>query len=494
MPDKQQAWNDLHRLTNDEDESVRSNATFALGSAFSLVPDKKQAWNDLHRLTNDEDNDVRSSSNHCLGRVSIFMASQAKTDEDYKKELEKAIKFFETSSKEAPYNNPAQFCLPFYRSFHTIIFKKQEAREEVKKYLEEAKAAIKGSESKKQLFEAVENLSGALKEVQNLGYLDLQAMKGELNFYRKYCDHAAELMKYTDKKAPFATEVLRKGLPILDRNLKELLKEIREKAKAACQVSQGTPTQELACTVSKEVQKWEIGSQEEMSHNIENLIFTLESNIQRAPENQFIFNRIQQVREEKDLANQYGIVCTIIPLIPRLNIEREICKIEKVVDEVNEKVNTIILKLDEIQKELTIGFEKLDILSSEIGGKEGELIQNFSKRIHELIEKRDKETLDNFLEEIRKKENILTEEIEKSSAPLEEKEESKRSILNIGSVLDKVKHPIKSFGKDVTNEIIVSYTAKETVKLVFQLVSMAALGFPIPTPILDLLSSMVDDL
>ena len=70
-------------------------------------------------------------------------------------------------------DNPAQFCLPFYRSFHTIIFKKQEAKEEVNKYLEEAKSAIEGSESKKQLFEAVENLAKALKEVQNLENLDL---------------------------------------------------------------------------------------------------------------------------------------------------------------------------------------------------------------------------------------------------------------------------------------------------------------------------------
>ena len=90
-------------------------------------------------------------------------------------------------------------------------------------------------------------------------------MKSELNFYRKYCDHAAELMKYTDEKAPFATEVLRKGLPILDRNLKELLEEIQEKAKTVCQASQGTATQEIACTVNREIQKWEIGNQEEMT-------------------------------------------------------------------------------------------------------------------------------------------------------------------------------------------------------------------------------------
>lgn len=178
VPDKQQAWEDLHRLTSDEDTLVRRWAAEALGSAFSHVPDKQQAWDDLHRLTSDEDSDVRSYSNYSLARVSIFMASQAETDEDYKKELEKAIEFFEIAAKEAYYfYNPAQFCLPFYRSFHTIIFKKQEAREEVNRYLEEAKSAIKGSESKKLLFEAVQNLAEALKEVHNLENLDLEAKK-----------------------------------------------------------------------------------------------------------------------------------------------------------------------------------------------------------------------------------------------------------------------------------------------------------------------------
>lgn len=97
------------------------------------------------------------------------------------------------------------------------------------KYLGEAESAIKGSKSKKQLFEAVQNLAEALKEVQNLGNLDLQAMKGELNFYRKYFDHAVEMMKDTDETAPFDTEVLRKGLPILDRNIKRLIEEIQKK-------------------------------------------------------------------------------------------------------------------------------------------------------------------------------------------------------------------------------------------------------------------------
>ena len=318
VPDKQQAWNDLIRLTTDEDSDLRSRAAEALGSAFSHVPDKQQAWNDLHRLTTDEDDDVRTSSNHSLGRVSIFMASQAETDEDYKKELEKAIEFFETAAKEASlrWTNPSKFCLPFYRSFHTIIFKKQEAKEEVNKYLEEARIAIEGSESKKQLFEAVENLAEALKEVQNLENLDFEAKKSELNFYRKYCDHAAELMKDTNEKAPFATKVLRKGLPILNRNLKELLEEIQEKAKIACQISKGTNTEEIACAVNREVQKWEIDNPREMAQKVENLASVLNAKIPNFPENELIFKKIEQMKAERNIGKQYEQLIFIITSIP----------------------------------------------------------------------------------------------------------------------------------------------------------------------------------
>ena len=48
VPDKAQAWMDLHRLTQDKDSYVRWSAAGAIGSAFSLVPDKAQAWMDLH--------------------------------------------------------------------------------------------------------------------------------------------------------------------------------------------------------------------------------------------------------------------------------------------------------------------------------------------------------------------------------------------------------------------------------------------------------------
>ena len=183
---------------------------------------------------------VKIHVNHSLGRASIFKASQAETDEDYEKQLETSIEFFEKAAYESlnsKWGNPSQFCLPFYRSFHTIIFKKQEAKEAVSRCLDEAKSAIEGSKSKKQLLEVVENLANALKEVQNIENLDLETKKGELNFYRKYCDRAEQLIRDNEEIAPFATEVLRKGLPIFDKNLKEILEEIQKKAKSLSAIS-----------------------------------------------------------------------------------------------------------------------------------------------------------------------------------------------------------------------------------------------------------------
>lgn len=39
---------------NDQDLSIRSPVDSTLGSVFSFMPDKQQAWEDLYRLANDE--------------------------------------------------------------------------------------------------------------------------------------------------------------------------------------------------------------------------------------------------------------------------------------------------------------------------------------------------------------------------------------------------------------------------------------------------------
>jgi HEAT repeat protein len=271
---------------------VRRGATDSLGTCYSHLPEeyKKQAWDDLHRLTQDKDQDVRVAANHSSGRVSIYRASQAKSDESVRNELEIALSFFEKSSNEATYFNPAKFCLPFYRSFHAITFKKEEAEAEVKQYLAEAKSAVEGSKSKENLLEAVKNLGNALKEVQNAR--DLNDMKCDLNAYRLYCERAADMLDETKDEWPGATQLVRMSFPIIDKRIKQILAEIQQRANIACKQSKGTPTEELACKINQDVQKWQISDQEQMTQNVNYLIFTLKAKIPPHPANKEIYETI----------------------------------------------------------------------------------------------------------------------------------------------------------------------------------------------------------
>ena len=238
VTDKEQALKALLALTKDEDEWVRIATVSSLGSAFPHVTDKEQAWKALLVLTKDEGEWVRLYAYHSLGKISILKATEGYENE-FKKELEKALEYFEKSSENASsYNNPAKFCLPFYRSFHAITFKKDESEAEVKKSIEEAKEAVEGSESKGKLIDAIENLSNALIEAQKAKGFD--EIKGNLNAYIHYCNLAADLLVETEGDAPSATMLVRKGLPIIDKKIKDTLFEIEENAKEFCKESQQT--------------------------------------------------------------------------------------------------------------------------------------------------------------------------------------------------------------------------------------------------------------
>jgi len=211
VTDRKQAWKDLHQLTLDERSDAQWDTADVLGMVFSYIPDKKQALKDLQRLASDEISGLRIAANYSLGRAFIFNATEAGSEEDFRNELELALKFFEQSVNEAVIyeffsNNPAKFCLPFYRSLYTILFKKQDAEAEVQNYFAEAKSVTEGKESKEQLLEVVKNLESALKEVTKIRKKGFGTMKYDLNVYRQYCERAAELMKSTKEKAPDATK------------------------------------------------------------------------------------------------------------------------------------------------------------------------------------------------------------------------------------------------------------------------------------------------
>jgi len=242
--DKDEACNDLIRLTQDEPcWYVRLRATDVLGSTFPHIPEKDEVWRALVRLTDDEDSGVRVSANHSLGRASISKATKAEDEDDFKSELKNAIEFFERSSNEATYSNPSSFCFPFYRSFYSLTFEKAGAEGEVKRYLAEAKSTSEGSENKETLLEAVENLANALSEAHKL--TDFDAMKSDLNAYMQYCDRAADLIGDAAEGAPGAARVLQRGLPIIDDRIKEIIREIQERARAVCRETQETPLEEL---------------------------------------------------------------------------------------------------------------------------------------------------------------------------------------------------------------------------------------------------------
>ncbi|MCX9080723.1 MAG: hypothetical protein OIN83_00840 [Candidatus Methanoperedens sp.] len=217
FPDKEQSWNDLHQLTQDEDENIRGIAAGSLGAAFPHIPDKQQAWEDLIRLAGEKDTDTRVSANYYLGKASIVKATEAKGEHNFQEELENAIHFFEISSNEAVHFNPAQFCYPFYRSFYTIIFKKQEAKKAVQNYLTEAKKALEGSEKKEKLIQVVEKLANALKDVKNGD--DLNRIEQVLDTCRKQVEEAVDLIKTIKEVAPGATMILEKGLPFICRKI-----------------------------------------------------------------------------------------------------------------------------------------------------------------------------------------------------------------------------------------------------------------------------------
>ena len=178
---------------------------------------------------------------HSLGRVSVYKALEANEKNTIRAELEAAVEFFEKSSQEQSYSNPASFCRPFYRSYLALTF--QGASEaEVQRYLAEAKEAVGSSENKKELFGAVENLAKALEETQKLKEKSREQIQSDLKAYQWYCDRAAEHMAAAEEKAPGAVKLLRKCNPIIEERIEATIAGIQKTAREICQVTRGSGT------------------------------------------------------------------------------------------------------------------------------------------------------------------------------------------------------------------------------------------------------------
>ena len=243
ISDKEAAWKDLKGLSYSTHILVKCEAALAIGVAFQYIPDREAAWTDLIKQTQKPDSEVRCTSYHSLGKISILKATES--DYDFRVNLENAIEFFKKSSEEAKGFNPAAFCLPFYQSLHNLLFTEVPREDEVQRYLAEAKGAIKASESKEVLLEAVNNLSKALQEVRAYSVDDILLRRRDLKSYTKYCLQTAECLREARSKAPLASKIvdytlIEKSIPILDQKIKALFRDVQATAGELCKSTKGT--------------------------------------------------------------------------------------------------------------------------------------------------------------------------------------------------------------------------------------------------------------
>jgi len=351
ITDKEQAWKELLKLIKDEDSWVQMGAAYALGTAFQYISDKKQATKELLELTKDGVSVVSVSANYSLGKISIYRATEAESEDELKEEMAKAIGYFEKSSQESKfYFNPAEFCLPFYRSYNAVIFRQEDADEEIEKNLKEAKLAVEGSESKEKLLEAVENLANALQEAQKLR--DLDEIKTDLNAYRRYCDRTVELLDETEDKAPGAAKLMRRGLPIIDERIKELLYEINNDTKILCDAAKGTEAEKYTNPTCKEVTKLvKIRNPIELDKRLNGFLPNLKFLVESLPEKErdFIYDKVEDIESEEYLEDKLVLINEIIVfVVPYINMT-------KVLQDVWDKLDDITVFFDPaIQETITI--------------------------------------------------------------------------------------------------------------------------------------------
>jgi len=307
ITDKEQAWKNLLELTKDEDSEVRMDAAYALGPAFQYVSDKEQTIKELLKLAKDGVSVVSVSANYSLGKISIYKATEAESEDELKEEMAKAIGYFEKSSQESKFCfNPAKFCLPFYRSYNAVIFRQENAKEEIERNLEEAKRAVEGSESKDKLIEIVENLANALQEAQKSKVFD--KIQADLGKCLHYCNRAEELLKSTEENAPIVTELIKKGLPIID----EKIQKIQEKARAIFEQTKntGTPFESLGVEANKFAYELTSKNPFKTKKSVKRIAHTLDEFCEYLPKNKRSYgcDIVKSIAEEEDLQEQLNII------------------------------------------------------------------------------------------------------------------------------------------------------------------------------------------
>lgn len=386
-PNKETAYSDLHVLTEDNCCEVREVVAHVLGQCFSQVPDKSQALMDLLKLAQDTEADVKLFANYSLGKMSIARASESENESIFKKDLEEAIGYFEKSSLLGLENkNPAKFCFSFYKSLYIMMFRERDANKEAMKCLDEAKDVIKGSKSRKQLLEVIENWSNALIEAQIYHELDLNVIKGDLDKYRQYCERAVMLLEISVKRAPIAAKVLRKGLPLIDKQIKNLLGEIEDGTKNFCRATRNTQIEQIGRLTYKHARGLSEYGPSFVDSILNRLIIDLRNAGNRLPKeaSEIVKDQLKNI-DNSDLFNKGMIISSILNSITLVLIAQEE-QLSRQEDDIKYLKDLIIMQFDNINYNIfKIKLTSSDLKSS-LCAMEKELIKlnSISKQLNNI--------------------------------------------------------------------------------------------------------------
>ncbi len=148
----------------------------------------------------------------------------------------------------------------------------------------------------------------------------------------------------------------------IDQGILSTISRIRNEAEGIFENAKGTPLENIAYEVNKEIKQWNIEGQDNLRTNIDNLVFVLKSNIPRNPENEIIFEKIKEIELTKDITKHYSIISLIVPLIIKINMDEKL-------DSIDRKIDQIDLKIDELTNSnavLDFIVESLEIVKKEI--------------------------------------------------------------------------------------------------------------------------------
>lgn len=166
----------------------------------------------------------------------------------------------------------------------------------------------------------------------------------------------------------------------IDQGILSTISRIRNEAEGIFENAKGTPLESIAYKVNKEIKQWNIGSQDNLRTNIDDLVFVLKSNIPRNPENEIIFEKIKEIELTKDITKHYSIISLIIPLIIKINTNEKLDSIDRKIDEIDLKFDQLKNSNESVLDFIIESFEIVKTEIPELNNQINDVLMNISDK------------------------------------------------------------------------------------------------------------------